>query len=169
MNKKYIIITILASLITSCTNRNNFVDNGNWIKLDEDIKHKFYHRINDTIIIGLIKPWEYNYNLIRMHEVDIATFEVCEGSGYARDCNHVYFPILQRCYDDAPFDGIFVEYYLTEADPKTFKYIGNEYGADKRNMFHWGTKIDWDNEIINSKGMRTSHKCEVDTIPIVED
>ena len=86
---------------------------------------------------------------------DSKTFEVCinpEYQPYGRDANYVYYPKLENTLF---IDG---EYYGGEiydsniridgADPKTFKYLGEGYAADKNNMYFEGNKIEWNDSLI---------------------
>ncbi len=156
MNRLYIaIILLMLSVSISCTKRLSVADNGNWVKL-KNVEQDYYHLVNDSIICGYIDPWRFNSMLPRMKGVDITTFEVCDGTAYARDSFHVYYPVLACIIESDCYDGLEVVIYLTDADPKTFKYIGDEYGADKRHMYYRGKRIKWDNEVIRSKGLSSS-------------
>lgn len=140
-------------------------DNGEWIELKDGDKEGFYMNENDKIYMS----FDNGETKDLFTEVDISTFRVCRGSEYAKDKNYVYYPVYLICYEGTAGGGTKVVYYIIDgADPATFKYIGkqfngstqhiaHQFAADSTQMYRDGERIEWDNEIIRSKGQRTSY------------
>lgn len=164
----YLIILFGCISIISCTQKQRVVDHGNWVKLGNGEKLSKYRRVNDSIFYEYIHPWYEDVRLMYIEGADSETFEVCIGSAYARDLKRVYYPNfvynLSGTGDD--FQFLVKGAFEVKADVKTFKYIGNGYGADKSHMYNDGKRIEWDNEVILTNGTHNSNW--VDTIPIVE-
>lgn len=78
---------------------------------------------------------------------DAETFKIAIGSAYAKDKNHVYWWEYDEDveeYDEWP-EGYYVPVVIMfDADPKTFRYLGGEFGCDKNKMYFRGKEIDWD-------------------------
>jgi hypothetical protein len=89
-----------------------------WAALAEGEELGYYERKNNEIYCG-----EIDCGVRPMKGVDIATFEVFCGSSYARDKNHVYYPVAVQC--DHFRNGCCVCYcnpYVVEgADPASFE------------------------------------------------
>lgn len=104
-----------------------------------------------------IKRDSSNFSL---KHVDVETFEVNVNPSndvweqyyglYAKDKQYVYYPTNLHIeednnYYDITFDG---DIRITDADPKSFKYIGKGYAVDKNNMYYRGDRIKWNDYII---------------------
>ena len=153
-------IAVTVACLMSCTHKLPVEDSGNWVPLGKDEQIDLYCRHGDSIYAWWGLPEDDYVDFSAMKGVDVETFEVCKTSYeayYAKDKFHVYYPIWIISYDGMECGGMYAtEYIVKRADPKTFKYIGNGYGADKRHMYYRGKRIKWDNEVIRSKGLRTS-------------
>lgn len=133
-------------------------DIGDWIVLKDSMNIDSYWRFKDSVY-GADEMDVYNYHdlcFLEPLKVDAKNIEVCKGSGYARDKEHVYYPYRKIFvdYDYYPdgllFHGPFFDKYLIKnAHPSTFKYIGNGYGVDGRRMFYNGEEISWDDDVIS--------------------
>lgn len=161
--------TSVGSVSENSVERLEVIDNGTWCEIADGEDIGSYLRIGDTIYGCKAFPFEYYHHFPHMKEVDVNSFRVCIGSEYARDSLNVYYPI-DVCFVDG-YDGggcYMTKYVVDGADPKTFKYIGNGYGADKRYMYRDGERIPWDNEVIRSNGLRTSadNRNLIDTVEV---
>ena len=87
--------------------------------------------------------------------VDVASFEVCKNTEYARDNNRVYYPIHAVAIDGENFGyTYFKEYVLkkeylfglfsVDVNPNSFKYIGDGYAVDGKIMFRYGQRVKGD-------------------------
>ena len=157
-------ITILGSvliLISFCVYyRYNLIeDKGTWIKLQEDCPQDGYVLHKSQIYGCYLDDLKDISRVTPMKDVDIATFEVCKGTGYARDKRKVYYPLLVYAVDGIDFGySYFGEYVVKkdllfgliklDANPHHFKYIANGYAADGHTMFFRGEEIKWDDKII---------------------
>ena len=162
MNKLSLICFILLCAI-SCTSKLPVFDNGDWVKMqNEDLNGSYFMR-NDSIFIGFVHWWDQQLRLINLKRVDLNTFEICDSSDYARDCNNIYYPLMDSRFekDSSDIKIVIVEKYITGADPKSFRYIGNGYGADKRHMYRFGKRIKWDNEVVLTNGTHGSDWVEL--------
>jgi len=132
---------LLLLLFSSCFSKNHIEieDNGNWVKLEDGKSIDGYTRAGNLIYGGYLDILAY---FEPMSEVDVQTFEVCVGSGYARDKKHVYYPLWEVCEDGEDYGGCyFKEYIVKKAKPKTFKYLKDGYAIDKNYLFYNGKKI----------------------------
>lgn len=139
-------VIIIAIIVFSCTDRSaNVNDKGEWIRLTNGQECDWYIQ-KDNVIYGIEisdTAWLRYYE--PLEDVDIYSFEVCKGSGYAKDNHHVYYPLEVTCEDGYEFSACyFAKYIIREADPQTFKHIGNGYAVDHNNMFFEGEVIPWD-------------------------
>lgn len=130
-------------------------DAGVWRSLSDGEECGCYHRRGNWIYSGYFigKP-DDDRSYHPMQEIDVNTFMVCVGSDYAKDENYVFYPIESICedgeYEDGTgWGGMYVRRYIVDgADPKSFKYLGNGYGIDRRQMYHDGEKIPWDYDVV---------------------
>lgn len=150
--KKIIGLCILMALgIISLyyANMPQIEDKGNWVKLQESQKINGYLKIGKNIYGGDFDSCSLKY-IDPLYGVDAGSFEVCINSGYARDKNHVYYPILET-YREAETWGAsrYDEYVVQGASPKSFKFIGDCYGIDGYTMYRMGEKVKWDDAVFN--------------------
>lgn len=183
MNRKHVVLSklywavlytsICSVLYSSCGNaekvkleepRLSVQDNGEWIELKDGQKEGIYLHENGRIFMEIYEGDSKDL----LKEADMSTFRVCKGSQYAKDKNHVYYPLAIVCFDGIDRSWTRVSNYIIDsADPTTFKYIGNtfsettslelQFAADSIQMYRDGERIEWDNEIIRSNGQRTSY------------
>lgn len=142
-------------------------DVGNWIKMTDSSRCDDYVVYKGNVYGTNMRTTDWNdYLHIRpLKGVDNQSFEVCKGCLYAKDKNSVYYPFLRNCIEIEEFWGSVTMYSvqysdsrfkIENADPKTFKYIGDGYGIDKRHMYYNGEEIPWDDNII--KHQMEKHK-----------
>jgi hypothetical protein len=93
-----------------------------------------YTRIGDSIFGG-----EIACNVKPLKHIDVKTFKVLTGTKFAKDTNHVYYPIEEHCID---YTDCGVCYYtkivVENANPSTFRYLGKEYATDNVNVYFRG-------------------------------
>jgi len=140
---KIICFTFLLFFI-SCNQSNQYKDIGKWVELKEGENIECYHKIHNKIY-GYYGDESYFKHIERSPlDVDAKTFRVCQGTKYAKDKDHVYYPIQIRCEDGDEYGGCFLTEYVVDGLISTsFKYIGNEYGTDGEKIFYKGKKISW--------------------------
>ncbi|MBR6367020.1 MAG: DKNYY domain-containing protein [Bacteroidaceae bacterium] len=141
---KITLFTCLFLCLTLCRKHIDFKDAGTWKYLSDKRTIEGYTRVGDKIYGGhyygksiwdAIKPMEF---------VDAETFCVCVGSKYAKDKNHVYYPLHVICEDADEFGGCyFAEYIVSGVRPSDFRYLGNGYGTDGYDLFLEGEKVPW--------------------------
>lgn len=77
-----------------------------------------------------------------MKNVDANSFEAIPNSNYARDKNHIYYPIEMPCIDYTDCGVCWCATYVLErANPNSFEYLGNEYAKDGKSVFFRGHLI----------------------------
>lgn len=77
-----------------------------------------------------------------MKKVDPKTFRVIGGSQYAFDKNKVYFPISEDCVDTQVSGYCYCsKYVVMGAEPRSFRYLGKDYGVDRKRVFFRGEPI----------------------------
>ena len=87
--------------------------------------------------------------------INATNFSVCKGSGYARDLDYVYYPIVITCEDsetECECEDCYLSGYIVEdANPKYFKYVKDGYGVDRWKMYKDGIRIEWDDSIFEKE------------------
>lgn len=149
----YLCYVTLTVLLLSCTDKSaEIVDKGEWVKIENGEQIHEYLMMEDSIYVLNVYPRSAYKNFPAMNCVDVYTFVVCKNGNYAKDKKHVYFPLNGIDFDGFVCGGSrYLEYIVEGADPKTFKYIGNDYGVDRRNMYYKGEKIKWDDSKISKE------------------
>lgn len=105
-----------------------------WMKLNEGqlSGEYFFHK-------GEVYCGEVMYNSYPMKGVDTETFEVLNGTDYARDKNKVFYPLMSICVDGQNWGNCHaVEYVVNGADAASFNSVGDGYGVDKHSVYHRG-------------------------------
>lgn len=161
MKTKVTVIGSVLILLSFCIYyRYNLVeDKGTWIRLQEDCPQDGYILHKSQIYGCYLDDLKDISRVTPMKDVDIATFEVCKGTGYARDKRKVYYPLLVYAVDGIDFGySYFGEYVVKkdllfglitlDANPHHFKYIANGYAVDGHTMFIRGEEMKWDDKII---------------------
>jgi hypothetical protein len=135
------------------------VDRGDWTPLKEGEHHACFTRCNDSIWGGYIDSLYTYKDLHYCSFVDKGSLLVSRSSDYAKDKNHVYYPlIVDYLGNDDPNDFTtvaavrVVKCVIEDADPASFKVIGNGYAVDSNRMYYKGREMPWDNEVIRSQG-----------------
>ena len=164
--------TLLSGLFvlvafSGCTHKvyDEVEDVGEWRSLAAGEREGVYYRLGDSIYGGYFvgKP-EDNRIPMGLRCVGMGSFVVCVGSEYARDDNNVYYPIEALYVDGVYEDGTgwgekrIIRYVVEDADPKTFKYLGEDYAIDKRRMYLRGERIPWDDNVIEQAKMKRRHQ-----------
>jgi len=167
MKKKYIVIIvfcIIALIGTVClyyANMPQVEDKGEWVKLQESQKINGWRRIGDKIYGGDIDLSDIQH-FDPLKGVDAESFTACKNSKYAKDKNHVYFPIVEIAVDAETWGGgILKEYIVDGASPNSFKYLGDDYGVDGYTMYRMGEKVKWDKGVVNHY---QNHEHRTDTL-----
>lgn len=108
-----------------------------WTSLKDKERIDGYTRIGDSIFGG-----EIACNVQPLKDIDIQSFKVYPGTKYAKDKNHVYFPLSINCVD---YEDCGVCYYdkiiIENANPLTFKYLSKDYATDGENVYFRGKLI----------------------------
>lgn len=145
---KYIWISFII-LLVSCTDNLSLKDTGSWIKLTEGQYIDGYFIYNNEVYGSYVTcPQEYKY-CEPLQGVDIESFQVCEGTGYAKDKNFVYYPISIICEDAENWSLCYFEDYIVKnATPTNFIYLGDGYGISGKRLFFEGKEIQWDYDLI---------------------
>lgn len=109
-----------------------------WTQLKEGQRADDYYRINNEIFCG-----ETGCGAKPMSNIDINTFEVCVGSKYAKDNNHVYYPLEIICVDRKD-SGVCscTKYIIEAANSKTFRYLNKDYATDGTKAYFRGQVLD---------------------------
>lgn len=145
-------------------------DNGQWVSI-YNAPLTCGYILHDDKIFGILIDMAEAYDektfwvdnideAMLIPNADISTFEVNLADNcaqpYAKDKNNVYCPIDVTYYEWADeayeaYSMVFCGRIIVDgADPKTFKYLGNEYAVDKNHMYLRGERIKWDDGIIET-------------------
>lgn len=108
-----------------------------WLKLEESEKSGDYFILDEEVYCG-----EVAHNSYPLKKIDFESFEVLSGTDYAKDKNHVLYPLQTICVDGRNWGNCHcTEYIIEGADPLTFEYIGDGFAKDKKNVYSGGVKI----------------------------
>ena len=84
-----------------------------------------------------------------VENADAETFQIAFGTGYAKDKNHVYYPlapyITDELYEYMPNLSKSPVGIVHGANPETFRCLGYGFATDGNLMFYNGEQIQWDN------------------------
>jgi hypothetical protein len=141
------IFLLLLSTLASCSGQTKyfepkgiidktkaFADKNIWISLNDKERIDGYTRIGDSIFGG-----EIACNIRPLKNIDTKSFKVLPGTRYAKDTNHVYFPVKTFCSDYADCGVCYYsEVILENANPASFQYLGKEYATDGKLVFFRG-------------------------------
>ena len=95
------------------------------------------YRINNSIYGG-----EISCDVEPLKSVDLSTFRVLPGTKFAKDKNHVYYPLRVMCVDYIDCGVCFYSEIIVEkANPKLFKYLEKDYATDGTNVYFRGELI----------------------------
>lgn len=105
-----------------------------WTSLNDKERVDGYTRIGDSIFGG-----EIACNVKPLKNIDLKSFKVLAGTQYAKDTNHVYYPLEVPCID---YTDCGVCYYgkviIEAASPTSFQYLGKDYARDGKLVFFRG-------------------------------
>ena len=105
-----------------------------WTHLNDKERIDGYTRIGDSIFGG-----EIACNVNPLNNIDIKTFKVLAGTKYAKDTNHVYYPLEIPCVEYTDCGVCFYSKVIIEsANPASFKYLGKDYATDGKLVFFRG-------------------------------
>ncbi len=108
-----------------------------WLKLEESEKSGDYFVLDNEVYCG-----EVAHNSYPLKKVDFESFKVLSGTKYAKDKNHVLYPLQTICIDGSNWGNCHcTEYIIKDADPVTFEYVGDEYALDIKNVYFRGVRI----------------------------
>ena len=111
--------------------------NKGWIILKENERIDGYTRVGNSIFGG-----EIDCNIEPLMGVDAQSFKVLPGTSYAKDRNHVYYPLVVPCIDYSDCGVCFYgEIIIKSANPETFEYLDKEYAVSGRNTYFRGELI----------------------------
>ena len=109
-----------------------------WTALKDKERIDGFTRIGDSIFGG-----EIACNIKPLKNIDVKTFKVLAGTQYAKDINHVYYPLEVPCID---YTDCGVCYYgkiiIENANPINFKYLGKDYATDGKYVFFRGQLLE---------------------------
>jgi hypothetical protein len=109
-------------------------DKSIWTSLNDKERIDGYTRIGNSIFGG-----EIACNVKPLKNIDIKSFKVLAGTQYAKDTNHVYYPLEVPCID---YTDCGVCYYskiiIESANPASFQYLGKDYATDSKLVFFRG-------------------------------
>lgn len=150
---------ILFILLFYSCGEDCIMDNGSWrpISSECDSLVDEYTLINGKIYYGtfdanFVSECLEKHNIVFFTDVDIATFEVCQGTDYARDKRNVYYPIEIKCVEGWEYGGCYAtKYIIAKARPDKFKYIREGYAVSGKHMFYEGEEIVWREDILNDE------------------
>jgi hypothetical protein len=141
------IFALFLLTLTSCSGQTKYFEPTGIVDKTKELSHKNiwtslkdkeridgYTRIGDSIFGG-----EIACNIKPLKNVDIKSFKVLPGTKYAKDTNHVYYPIETNCIDYTDC-GVcyFSKIILENANPDSFQYLGKEYATDGKLVFFRG-------------------------------
>jgi len=142
----FMFFSLIAVSGCSFQNNNEVKDNGIWVQLGYGQSIDGYTRSGNLIYGGYLDSLVY---YTPMSDVDVQTFKVCKGSGYAKDNKRVYYPLMVTCVEGKNYGGCYFEKYVVQkAKPETFKYLKDGYAIDRNQLFYKGEKIKYKNSII---------------------
>jgi DKNYY family len=147
MKRLIYIFALLLLTLTSCNGQTKYFEpkgivdktkelaNKNiWTSLNNKERIDGYTRIGDSIFGG-----EIACNIKPLKNIDTKSFKVLAGTKYAKDTNHVYFPIQTFCVDYADCGVCYYSKIILEnANPVSFQYLGKEYATDGKLVFFRG-------------------------------
>ena len=176
------IILIILATLTACYENGALPDDSNWVGLStskDSIADNTYVLLDGKVYYGSFNSSFYRDIILHkepipyLKEVDISSFQVYDGSCYARDKNHVYAPTYFVFVDgvDEDHSGYYAkeDYILKGVSPKRFKYLRDGYAISDNRMFYNGFEIEWRNDILNDSTIITDSVIDKNVILISHD
>lgn len=152
--KKYathFLTAILILLCFSCSKEADISDHGEWIHIADNPHINTIYTLYDGNIYCIdIDPKGTPLEAFEpMYGVDVESFLIEKNSYYAKDKRKVYYPMELRICDGMTMSYMTSHYYVIEnADPSTFRYLGDDYAIDRNNMYYQGLVICKNDSII---------------------
>ena len=110
------------------------LNNNVWTHLNDKERIDGYTRIGDSIFGGDIAC-----NVKPLKNIEVKTFKVLTGTKYAKDTNHVYYPLEIICIDYTDCGVCYYANVIIEgANPAFFQYLDKDYATDGRLVFFRG-------------------------------
>ena len=137
-----LLFSILIVVLASCKDNSVSVSaagergqvTGSWMPLSEGDTLEVYVRLENQIHLG-----DPAFEVTRIPEAHLSTFQVWTDSNYARDSLNVYYPIETECIVVDGKTACYATSYIVEgAVAPTFRYLGNEYGTDGNELYFRG-------------------------------
>ena len=135
-----------------------------WVEITEIKQYNGFYLSSKGYVYGLnidsddsFPIDDYLQSLTPMRYVDARTLKICindDNEPYAKDSTRVYYAYLNDpIFEDG--ENMCAELYggdvsIKDADPKTFKYLGQGYAIDKNNMYYRGQRIGWNDNVITA-------------------
>lgn len=114
---------------------------GFWLPLFENDTLEVYVNTGTAIHLG-----DPSFEITRIPEANLSSFQVWVDSQYARDSLFVYFPIDIECeVIENEFTCYSTEYIVENADATTFRYLGNGYATDGNELYINGRIVEGNN------------------------
>lgn len=157
-------ILMLFNYIAESSVLEHIEDNGEWIPIDT-IDIDYYWKRRDSVY------WDNQLVEFRKYtpaikEADVNSFVICKGEFYSKDKNHVYYPFYQfdLMLDDRVGRDVSEVRIIKDANPKTFKVIGEGFAVDGSKMYFMGENIPYNKGYLN-KEARIRTKKEYTILP----
>lgn len=139
-------LILISTSIISCRNCNNSSSTSNqkiasknstWKSLEKNERIGQYHLKDGKVYCG-----ESGCTAESMSGVDLPSFMVSTVSDYAKDHDHVYYPITILCVDGKDCGACYAtEYIVKGAQPSSFKGLTEKYGKDLQHGYFEGKEI----------------------------
>lgn len=157
---------IILSLLFGCSDKiADIPSKGVWVDINRMPHQGPYYLINGNLYLGeiyLAEDEDHTHILDSITEnlpplctegIDLNSFKFLlthDDVFYAKDKDKVYNPLNVWAVDGYTCIERFAEelYVINEADPQTFKYLGDDYAVDKKNMYYRGWRIHWNDSIL---------------------
>jgi hypothetical protein len=147
MKKLTYIFTLFLLTLTSCSGQKKYfqptgiidktkelLDKNIWTQLNDKERIDGYTRIGDSIYGG-----EIACDVKPLSNIDVPSFKVLAGTQYAKDTNHVYYPLEVPCIDYTDCGVCYYSKIIIEgANPATFQFLGKDYATDGKLVFFRG-------------------------------
>ncbi len=167
--KNLIVFITLSMVLVGCSDRiADLPSKGTWIDINRMPYYGPCYLIDGKLyIVDVIMRETYDVSSvldsikeevppINTADIDLQTFKFLltfdKELFYAKDKNKVYYPVI-CCLESEYITCIDTYadflYALKNADPQTFKYLGKGYAVDKNNMYYNGSRIQWNDSILD--------------------
>ena len=138
--RQILLCTILYLGAVSCSKYREFKSIGKWKSLCNNESVGMYTRIGNKIYGGNATGIAINKLTSPLNGVDVESFKVCIGSDYAKDKNHVYYPIRMMCSDADTYGGCFFVEYIVKFHQRILNILVTNMGRMDMYLFNTGKK-----------------------------